>query len=390
MRKKKFSVEAALFAGVTIIFMPQFVAFGVHGHHSKLLTLALIPLIIFLVDRLLERRNLLYLSLTALVLGFQLLRAHVQVVYYTYMLIGLYFLFITIDDIIQNRKISNTLKSAGFLAAALVLAVALSSVLYISVYEYSHFSTRGGGAAGGGMPYKDATGWSFSPMEMMTFLVPGFVGFGGNTYWGQMGVTDYPLYMGILPLFLVGIAFILRRDKMTWFFGGIALFSLIVSFGRTLPVLYEPMYKFLPFFNKFRVPSMIHILLDIAVIIVAVVGLDAVSKLKEQAGRKGYDKKVNAVTIYSSIFGGIGFLIFLYLFFGQASYIKLPKQTNADMLAAYKIAFRDGLKMIILLALGGGAIIAFFEKQITAFGADCNPAKLNARRSVDGRFPNHC
>ena len=381
IRKKKLAVEAALFAGVTIIFMPQFVAFGVHGHHSKLLTLALIPLIIYLVDGLLTRRNLLFLSLTALVLGFQLLRAHVQVVYYTYMLIGFYFLFIVIDDYIQNKKIDTVLKITGLLAAAIVLAIALSSVVYISVYEYSHYSIRGGGP-GGGLDYEYATNWSFSPLEMMTFIVPGFAGFGGKTYWGPMSYTDYPLYMGILPLFFVGIAFILRRDKTTWFFTGIALFSLLVSFGRSFPLLYWPMYKFLPFFNKFRVPSMIHILLDISVIIVAVIGLNALLTLRERSHQKGYAQKVKAVTTYFYIFGAVGLVIFMYLLLGESAYGNLAAKYDTvkrylaqgytmkilqDQLIrpAFELARWDGFKMVILLALGGTAIIAFLKNKLS-------------------------
>lgn len=381
IRKKNLCVEAALFAGVTAIFMPQFVAFGVHGHHSKLLTLALIPLIIYLIDKLLTRRNLLYLSLTALVLGFQLLRAHVQVVYYTYMLIGFYFLFIAIDDYVQNKKIGNVLKSGGLLAAALLLAITLSSVVYISVYEYSHYSIRGGGP-GGGLDYQYATNWSFSPLEMMTFIVPSFVGFGGATYWGPMGYTDYPLYMGILPLFLIGIAFILRRDKTTWFFSGIALFAVLVSFGRNFPLLYWPMYKFLPFFNKFRVPSMIHILLDISVIVVAVIGLDALLKLRNHLGQKGYTQKVKTITTYFFIFGGICLLILFYLLIGESAYGKLAAEydtikrysaqgypmnvlKNQIIRPAFELARKDGFKMFIFLALGGGAVIAFLKNRFS-------------------------
>ncbi|MBN1351247.1 YfhO family protein [candidate division KSB1 bacterium] len=385
LRKKNISIGAALFGGVVIVFMPQFIAFGVHGHHSKLLTLALIPLILYLIDQLLKRRNVFFFALTALVLGFQLLRMHVQVVYYTYMLIGLYFAFLTLDDYLQNKKVSNVLKSIGLLAGVILVAVALSSVVYLSVYEYSHYSTRGGGG-GGGMAYKDATGWSFSPLEMMTFIVPSFVGFGGETYWGQMGMTDYPLYMGILTLFLFGIAFVLKRDKLTWFFGGIALFSLIVSFGRNFPIFYSPMFKLLPFFNKFRVPSMIHILLDISVAIVAVIGLNALIEMKKHAAQADYDRKVKAITTYFYIFGGVSLVIFLYLLFGESGYTELAKQTIASkyyqlfgyqlksfqieslqkglILPALALARQDGFKLIILLAAGGWAVIAFLKNRI--------------------------
>ncbi|MDZ7260782.1 MAG: hypothetical protein ONB05_01500, partial [candidate division KSB1 bacterium] len=79
LRTRKASVEAGLFAAIAVIFMPQFIAFSAFGHNTKLLSTVLIPLIFLLVDQLLEKRNLLFLALTALAIGFQLLRAHVQV-----------------------------------------------------------------------------------------------------------------------------------------------------------------------------------------------------------------------------------------------------------------------------------------------------------------------
>src|SRR3990172_2607611 len=274
MRSQKVSPLVALFAGATIIFMPQFIAFTAYGHNTKFLSACLIPLILLFSHKLLEKRNAFYFSLTALAIGYQMMRAHVQVSYYTFLAIGIYFLFTAIADFKEKKSVKQLLASTVLLAGAVTAGILLSAVIYTSVLDYQKFSIRGGGASGG-LDFDYASSWSFHPLEMVTFFIPSFMGFGGQTYWGKMPWTDYPLYFSIIVFFLAGLAFVLRRDRRTWFWGVIAGFSLVVSFGNHLPLLYTPMFKFLPFFNKFRIPSMIHILFDIAMVVLAACGLQA-------------------------------------------------------------------------------------------------------------------
>ncbi|MDZ7401998.1 MAG: hypothetical protein ONB37_17705, partial [candidate division KSB1 bacterium] len=135
---------ACLFSAIAVTFLPQFIAFTAFGHNTKFYSVVLIPLIFWSVKQLLEKKNLFYFAITALVIGFQLLRAHIQVCYYTYLMIGIYFIFQAILEFKENRKPLPILKSGALLAAAVLAGLMLSSVLYLSVYEYSHYSIRGG------------------------------------------------------------------------------------------------------------------------------------------------------------------------------------------------------------------------------------------------------
>ena len=73
------------------------------------------------------------------------------------------------------------------------------------VLAYSPHSIRGGGPAGG-VGFEYATGWSLGWREILTFVVPSAMGFGGETYWGTMPFTDYPHYLGILTLLFAAVA----------------------------------------------------------------------------------------------------------------------------------------------------------------------------------------
>ncbi|RMD96682.1 MAG: hypothetical protein D6814_10935 [Calditrichaeota bacterium] len=152
------------------------------------------------------------------------------------------------------------------------------------------YSIRGAASALGqeqaakGVGFQYATNWSFSPLEMMTFLLPSFFGFGGQTYWGTMPFTDYPNYMGILILLLAVFALVSYKKPPVRLFGGIILLALLISFGKHFAIFYKLLYNYLPFFNKFRVPVMILIVVQMGVAILAGFGLQRVLELLQTPG----------------------------------------------------------------------------------------------------------
>jgi len=354
LRDGKVAPAVSLLCAVVIMFMPQFVAFTAYGHNTKFLALILIPAILWLVRRMLEEKSLLYFSLAALAIGFQMVRAHIQVTYYTFLALFIYLIYHEIADFREKKLIKPALISTLLLAGAVVIGVLLSAKLYVSVLDYQRFSIRGGGigAGSGGLDYGYASGWSFHPLEMVTFLVPSFMGFGGDTYWGKMPFTDYPLYFSVIILLLAGVAFILRRKRMTWFMGMLVLFSLLVSFGNHLPLLYGPMFKLLPFFDRFRVPSMIHILLDIGMVTLAAYGLQGLIDFR-LSGQKQIELKK---TLFRYLYGfaGLVTLLLFFLLFSKSLYLDLAGSgqmplSEAQRLLAYNKSVLDGFKAVVLV-----------------------------------------
>lgn len=366
--KKTASRPIALFAALALVFQPQVVAFAAFGHNTKLTTIALLPAIFFLLDELLQKRQLHYFALLALAVGLQLLRAHTQMAYYTFMMIGLYLIFYLVEAIRKKETPANigripirfADKSLAVGGTAIIIGVAMSAWLYLPVQEYSHYSIRGGET---GLDYGYATNWSFSPLEVITFFVPAFVGFGGETYWGTMPFTDFPFYMGIITLLLAGLALVIHRDRYVIFFSILAGLSLLVSFGKNFPILYDPLFNWLPFFNKFRAPSMILILTAFAMVSLAALGLHALIHSK---GR-------NSIFIrrYVYIFIAAAGVITLFLFFGKNMYFDWIAGSQRPLSAAarevaYESAALDAVKMLVLLGAGGFFILQFLKNKIKA------------------------
>lgn len=290
LRRKGTGFWPALLGGVAFMFMPYLITMEVFGHGSQMMTSAYMPWVLWAVDRLIEKFSWRHLALAGLILGFQLLCGHVQIAYYSLMMVGLYVLFHLINSIIQKHY-NRLLPMLGGIIGALILAGALSAVLFLLLQEYTPFSIRGSpsvlqaaaGTKDTGVGFEYATQWSFSPGEMMTFIIPSFYGFGGQPfYWGNMPFTDYPNYMGILVLGCAIAAFVLYLPKpgpnrlLVMFFGATILLALLLSYGYHCAFFYKLFYNYLPYFNKFRVPVMILILVQCAVAILAGLGLEGI------------------------------------------------------------------------------------------------------------------
>ena len=245
------------------------------------------------------------------------------------MLVWLFILYSVIVEV--RKKVSSKFiaKNVGIISIALILAFMLAAVIYLPVHSYSELSTRGGGVGGGaGINY--ATQWSFSPGEIMTFLIPSFYGFGGRTYWGEMPFTDYPNYMGILALMLAAYALIRRPTKITVFLGIIVVTATVISFGRHFSLLYSALYDLLPFFNKFRVPAMILILVQFSVAALAGYGLDAVIRdTSRKTSQDKNQKSKNPAEKYFlyGLFSTVGFAILMLILKSSmlTSYLEIQK-----------------------------------------------------------------
>ena len=259
--------EGALIGALAFVFAPNLVAVGSHGHGSQLVDSAYLPLLLWLAARWMRRGGIHHLGWLALAGGFQMLRGHAQIAFYTWFAVGLYVLFETVfgDHGVEGRPaapFSARLARAAGVLGAMVLSFGLAGFYNLPLRDYARHSIRGGGADGGvGLDY--ATAWSMGPWELPAVMVPGWVGFGGGTYWGGMPFTDYPnAYVGTITVALA-LAAIALPGRVRFYALALAAISLLISFGKYFP-LYGFLYQHLPLFNKFRVPVMIVLLFQLA------------------------------------------------------------------------------------------------------------------------------
>ncbi len=281
----KFSKDfwASLAAGIGFIGMPFLTTMLVFGHGSQMMTAAYIPWIFYFVTVLFDSPSLKSAGWLALLLGFQLQRGHVQIAYYTWLLIGFYMLWKGIDHL-KNGTLKNWLLSTGWFIGVAIIGIGLAIAIYYPSLGYTEYSVRGA-AESGGAQYGYATSWSFHPMEMLTFLIPAAYGFGGQTYWGHMPFTDYPNYMGLLFLLMAIYGYIKNRNSFTHFLVASWFMALFISFGSHFPLIYNLFYDYFPFFNKFRVPSMILVLVQFITVLLGGMGLKSLFANLSEVGK---------------------------------------------------------------------------------------------------------
>ncbi len=277
MRRLGLRTLSALFGAMAFVFCAHVITLIMFGHNSKIATLIFLPLVLLATHELWERITLRWAAILALAIGTMLVSSHLQISYYTLLAAGLYLVVATIASLRRGMKVPPVLARWGVWAVAFAVGLAASAVLFLSVREYSTHSIRGG--TGGGLPFDYATNWSFHPLEITTFFVPSFMGFGQSTYWGWMPFTDFPHYMGILVIVLAALTIALwPRERMTLLLIVLGALALVLSFGKHVPVLYSLFFDYFPQFNKFRVPSMMLLLFQFAMAVLAAIGLDRVAR----------------------------------------------------------------------------------------------------------------
>src|SRR5262245_47622773 len=188
------SLVASLFSAASFVFCAHVITMIMFGHNSKIATLVFLPLVLLATDEIWRAPSLRWVSILALAVGTMLVSSHLQIAYYTMLTAGVFLIVATIFAIRTKDGAGVVLRRWMAWGVGLGLGIMASAVIFLSVHEYAAHSIRGG--TEGGLKYDYATNWSFHPLEMITWILPSFMGFGKASYWGWMPFTDFPHYMG--------------------------------------------------------------------------------------------------------------------------------------------------------------------------------------------------
>ncbi|MCF7811237.1 YfhO family protein [bacterium] len=374
-RHYKCSRITAWLAGVAYAFSPQIIVLAEVGHGSKLMGMTYLPLIMLMLDRLRIKPSIGRAAALGSVFAIEILALHPQIAAYGALLMGVYLIYYGVGAIIKkDMKPFNRLLL--LFVGAMAVSLALSAVLWVSVLDYARFSIRGAGdsgIAGGGVDWAYATGWSFHPLESITYLFPNFMGFGNQTYWGTVGTpsgqpfTHNPMYFGCGILLLALLA-VFTLPKSKWGFPvALGLAAWILSFGKYFPVLYGLLYNVLPLFNKFRAPVMGQVLLLLSMALLAGMGLEAIiQRVKSDNVSPKLSKAVLWVAGAAALLAVITLVgegIFLSIYRGFVSFLK--PDTNPQLIqTAADMARPDTARVLGLIVLMAGAIYLAIKRKI--------------------------
>ena len=175
--------------------------------------------------------------------------------------------------------------------------------------------------------------------------------------------------MGIVILVLAAIGFAHRSDPLMWFLLGTSILAIFISFGKNLSIIYDLFFSFFPYFNKFRVPSMILILVQFNTSIMAAIGLNYLLTLHKQIIPRWFWICIGLLAFY-----------LLFLTFGQSFLQQLvsssftpprtqdPRTIQAINSLRWDMWLKDAWTMVLILAAFFGLTWAFINQKIAKNG----------------------
>jgi Bacterial membrane protein YfhO len=298
------------------------------GHNTKMLSMAYAPAVLAGMILIFQKKYLIGFATTTLFANIFIGQNHLQIVYYTLFIAACLTIAFIVKSIVQKESVVHVIKATLFSLIAGIIGLAASAVILLPTYEYAKQTMRGGvskltlnkdsGEANnktkGGLDKDYALRWSMGKMETFTFMVPGLYGGsnGGNehnsnakmveklselgvpednalgmtngySYWGSMSsmseTTSGPPYLGavICFLFILGLVYVDSWHK--WWIVAASLIGIVLAWGSNFEAFNYFMLDYLPFYNKFRAPSMAMVIPQLCI---PLLGVMAVSKIIEQ------------------------------------------------------------------------------------------------------------
>ncbi|MCS6928161.1 MAG: hypothetical protein NZM43_01570 [Saprospiraceae bacterium] len=253
------------------------------GHTTKMIALALAPGILSGLMLTFGRHWLLGAGIMALFTAMQVYINHVQITYYTLMLIGFFVLAKGVEAVVQRHW---AVWGRGVVACGIAIALgfAANTSRLWPTYEYSQETIRGRSELsakkhkGDGLDTAYLFGWSYGIAESMTLLVPHFAGggagesfrqtrlyaavepqyrsqIGGLFYTGEQPFVGTAIYFGAVIVFLAILGAFLVPGSIKYWLLASGLFMISLAWGKHF-FLNFIWYEYLPMFKKFRAVSM--------------------------------------------------------------------------------------------------------------------------------------
>lgn len=281
------------------------------GHNSKANAIGYLAPILGGIILLMRGRYWLGFAVSTLFMALELNANHVQISYYGFMLFAIVFAAYYFYAI-KNKQTMPFYKGAAIFIAASIIGVLPNAGNLLATYEYGKYTTRGKTELTmnanqktnkenitSGLDKDYATQWSYGVGETFTFLIPNFKGggsaaiattdkdalkgvdsqmreqiAGSSAYFGDQPFTSGPVYIGAIVMLLAFLGLIIVDHHLKWALFAATLLSVMLAWGKHFMGLTELFMNYVPGYNKFRAVSMILVIAELTIPLLAVLALD--------------------------------------------------------------------------------------------------------------------
>lgn len=406
VRNWKYALLGATFFGLSTYFYIIIAA----GHNGKVNTIEYFaPLLAGILLVYIRKQYIWGFIVTTLFMGLQIAANHPQMTYYLFLALGFLFLSELIRAIQKKTPMKHFLISSGIIAASCVIGVGMNSQRIMANSEYVKETVRGKQilnndshtSGKSGMDKESMLMWSYGQLETLNLFIPRLMGggsqepegkeimnrvqelvqenvgsqaemdriskgFSGVTYWGDQPGTSGPAYQGAIVCFLALLGFFFASKKYRYWILGASILTILLAWGSNFMPLSDFFIDYVPFYNKFRAPSSILVVVELLFPLIAILGLYRFftdEKLTEEYKQK----------ILMYVGGGtLGFLLIL-LIFGKSllGFATENEKTYfppflLDYLVdeRYKLFRIDAIKAFIYVAITAAALFLTLKKKL--------------------------
>lgn len=268
--QKGFRLEKwlSLLGAMLYMLNVEFVSHTYPGHEGKMFVIALLPLVMWMLERLIQKQTLWRSALLGISIGLCLLTSHIQMTYFVLWGLFAYIVFRIIFIVRDEQDKNKALRLFGYFWAGVFLGLGVGMIQLLAPYM---FVREGLSVRGPHKGFEYAASWSLHWEEAFSLIVPEF----GNTlenYWGQNYFKLNQEYVGLMANLLFVFSLVLFFDKVGIFWLIVSVFALLYSLGAHTPVL-KLCYYLVPGVKSFRAPSMIMFWFSFALVMNGIRGL---------------------------------------------------------------------------------------------------------------------
>ena len=394
--KRWLSVAGAVAFGFSSYFLIILAA----GHMTKANAIAFLAPMTAGVLLTFRKKYLAGSILFALFFSLELLAGHLQITYYGFILIALFGLTQLVFAI-KEKTLPDFFKALLFLVVGAVIGIGMNfSRLYTS-WEYSKDTIRGPSELTSnnenktsGLDKDYVVQWSYGIDETLTMLIPNFKGGASQVnpginsesyrtmrekgvqnprqtiravsmYHGNQPATSGPVYMGAIVVFLFILGLYIVKGPYKWWLLSATVISVILSWGGNIMWLTNFLLDYLPFYNKFRAPSMTLVIAEFAMPLLGFIALNNIITGKT-------DKKIWLHGLKWSVIITAGLaLLFAILpgiagnFTNATDAVRYPDWLMDSVVADRNAMLRtDAFRSFIFIVLAAGAVWLWKIKKI--------------------------
>ncbi len=308
-----FSTLIGIIGGLAYSYATYNPIIVVVGHMTKMHAIAYLPFFIGAILLIFQKKYYLGAICTAIATALFVQANHLQINYYGLIIVlamSLYYLVIWI----KAKEYTHILKTIGFSLIAGLLGLAVNAIMLMSTAEYGKASIRGGSAlatkdskiTNTGLNKDYALSYSMFLSEPLVMMFPHVYGASSDPnlvdpakskaievlqqmqpevgqqlqsflqfYWGGIGFTAGPPYVGIIICFFACIGFGSNKNPNRWWIGAVIVLSILLAAGSYFETFNVFILEHLPLYNKFRAPSMILVIPTLLIGVLAMYGINA-------------------------------------------------------------------------------------------------------------------